>query len=92
MNCCDNIKDYSPISYLDKLQELDIEGDKVSDISFLKNNKNIKIFHLLFWGTEDLSHISYLEKLEELYVNSLDISDISFLKINKNIKKLNLND
>ena len=63
----------------------------IIDISFLKNNKNLKILNLYCCkNIKDFSLISFLEKLEELYINVKNITDISFLKTNKNIKILNL--
>ena len=39
---CKNIKDFSIISKLNKLEILNLSWTNISDISFLKNNKNIK--------------------------------------------------
>ena len=42
LSYCENIKDYSFISNLEKLKNLNLHESNISDISFLVNNKNIK--------------------------------------------------
>ena len=87
----ENIKDFSLISKLEKLENLNLSCTDISDISFLEKNKNIKELNLsLCENIEDYSFISKLEKLEILNCSDTNISDISFLKKNKNIKELNL--
>ena len=86
-----NIKDYSFISKLDKLEILKLSHTNTSDISFLENNKNIKELYLEECeNIKDYSFISALDKLEILDLSYTNISDISFLENNKNIKKLHL--
>ena len=88
---CENIKDFSPISKLESLENLDISNTNISDISFLEKNKNIKELYLIScYHIKDYSHISNLEKLERLDLSYCHISDISFLEKNKNIKELKL--
>ena len=43
---CENIKDYSFISNLEKLENLNLYISNITDISFLVNNKNIKELNL----------------------------------------------
>ena len=75
--CCRNIKDFSPLSYLEKLEELYINVKGISDISFLKNNKYIKILNLKGCkNIKDLSPISFLEKLENLDIRKASVSDV----------------
>ena len=91
LNGCKNIKDYSFISNLEKLENLNLGYTDIYDISFLKKNKNIKELNLERWKNFlDYSIISNLEKLENLNLGYTNISDISFLEKNKNIKQLNL--
>ena len=79
----------SPISYLDKLEDLDISYQSISDISFLKNNENVKKLNLSRCKEiQDYSPISYLEKLDDLNIRCVDIFDVSFLKIKKILKNL----
>ena len=64
---CENIKDYSIISKLEKLENLTIYGSNISDISFLIKNNNIKKLNLQGCkNIKDYSFISKLEKLENL--------------------------
>ena len=89
---CKNIKDFTIISKLEKLENLNVTYTNISDISFLEKNKNIKELYLYECkNIEDFTHISKLERLENLNVSFTNISDISFLEKNKNIKKLHLN-
>ena len=46
MDDCRNIKDFTPISKLEKLEILKVRYTKISDISFLKKNKIIKKCYL----------------------------------------------
>ena len=43
---CKNVKDFTPISKIDRLENLDISHTNISDISFLVKNKNIKELNL----------------------------------------------
>ena len=43
---CKTIKDFSFISKLEKLEDLNLNGSQLSDISFLEKNINIKILDL----------------------------------------------
>ena len=84
---CKNIKDFSFISKLEKLENLNISCTYISDISFLEKNKNIKELNLYTCkNIKDFSFISKLEKLEYLNISNTYISDISFFENNKNIK------
>ena len=44
---CKNIKDFSPISKIERLEILNISFTNISDISFLEKNKNIKELNLI---------------------------------------------
>ena len=91
LNGCENIKDYSFISKLEKLENLNLYNTNISDISFFEKNKNIKQLNLRRCeNIEDYSFISKLEKLENLNLKNTNISDISFIEKNKNITKLNV--
>ena len=88
---CQNIKDFTLISVLETLENLDVSFTNISDISFLGKNKNIKELNLEGCvNIKDFAPISKLERLEYLDIGHTNISDISFLKKNKNIKELNL--
>ena len=91
LGVCKNIKDYSFISKLEKLEILNLWYSNISDISFLIKNNNIKELNLeRCINIKDYSFISKLEKLENLDLSYTYISDISFLIKNNNIKELNL--
>ena len=88
---CKNIKDYTFISKLEKLEYLCLSYTNISDILFFEKNINIKELILLGCrNIKDYSFLSKLEKLEKLNLCYTNISDISFLIKNNNIKKLNL--
>ena len=74
---CENIKDFTLISKLEKLENLKVRYTNISDISFLENNKNIKELDLRYCGNiKDFTPISKLKKLENLNVSCIYISDI----------------
>ena len=89
--CNLKIKDFIPLTKLDKLEILDIStSTEINNISFLKYIKNLKELHLNLNSKEiikDTTPISYLEKLEILQIHHT-INDISFLEKNKQIKNL----
>ena len=75
---CKNIKDFTIISKLEKLEYLNVSDTNISDISFLEKNKNIKFFNLHGCkNIKDFTIISKLEKLETFNVSDTNISDIS---------------
>ena len=79
---CNNIKDYSFISNLEKLENLNLFWSNISDISFLEKNKIIKELNIgNCKNINDFLFISKLEKLENLNLSFTYISDISFLEI-----------
>ena len=60
---CENIKDYSFISKLEKLENLNLYDSNISDISFLIKNNNIK--KLKLGGCENIKDYSIISKLEK---------------------------
>ena len=87
---CQNIKDFAPVSKLERLEILDINSTNISDISFLGRNKNIKVLKLYSCEfIKDFTAISELRRLDILDISFTNISDISFLGNNKSIKELN---
>ena len=46
MSNCKNIKEFTPISKLERLEILDVSYTNISDISLLEKNKNIKELYL----------------------------------------------
>ena len=88
---CRKIRDFTPISKIERFEDLNVSFTNISDISFIENNKNIKSLDLeCCEKIKDFTPISKLERLEFLIVNRTNISDISFLENNKNIEKLNM--
>ena len=88
---CKNINDFSFISNLEKLENLNISNTKIFDISFIEKNRNIKELDLKGCKSiKDYSFISNLEKLEKLNLSNIKITDVPFLEKNKNIKELDL--
>ena len=63
---CKNIKDYSFISKLEKLENLNLCNSNISDISFLINNNNIKELNL--GGCRNIEDYSFISKLEKLQI------------------------
>ena len=93
-NCALKIKDFSPLFRLNKLEILDIHFTDITNISFLKNIKNLNELHLYSISKKtiiDSTPISYLEKLEVLELIYTNINNFSFLKNTNQIKKLEFN-
>ena len=62
---CKNIKDFTPISKIERLEILDVGETNICDISFLENNKNIKELHLnSYENIKDFTPISKIERLD----------------------------
>ena len=60
-----HIEDFSPISKLDKLEDLHINDIFINDISFLENNRNLKKLNLNnCYNIRDFMPISKFDKLE----------------------------
>ena len=71
MNASKNINDFTLISFIEKLEILDISYTYILDISFLRNNKQIKELNLN--ACKDINYftpISSIEKLEILNISS----------------------
>ena len=84
---CKNIKDFTPISKLERLEILNISYTKISDIPFLEKNKTIKELNLCGCkNIKDFISISKLKRLEYLNIGYANVSDISFLEIIKILK------
>ena len=60
---CKNIKEYSIISNLEKLENLNFSYTNISDISFLEKNKNIKGLYLA--ECKNIKDYSIISKLKE---------------------------
>ena len=63
LGMCENIKDYSFISNLEKLEYLNLRDSNISDISFLEKNKNIK--ELCIEGCFKIKEYSILSNLDK---------------------------
>jgi len=90
---CENYKDLeflSGIEYLKRLEELDLWGTKVVDISPIA--KLLFLKKLSLWGTNifDISSLHYLNSLNYLYLQETKVRDVTVLKRLKNLKYLNL--
>jgi len=84
---CKFITDFSPISKLERLENLNVNRTNFSDISILENNKSIKkLYFENCFIIEDFTPISKFEKLEVLYLSETEISDLSILEKIKILK------
>ena len=77
MEGCEIIKDFTPISKLGSLDNLNVRETNIFGISFLIKNKNIKELNLHYCNNiKDFNPISALEELESLDISDTNISDI----------------
>ena len=86
----DNSEDFSPISNLVKLERLHLGNTKISDISFIIKNKNIKYIDLSYTKVVDFFPLFNLDKLEFLDASFTKITDISFFEKNINLKRIKI--
>jgi len=82
------ITDISSLDKYDKLQLMDVSGDRITDISVMSNYKSMTRLdmndNILI---KDLSPLSPLENLNEVYINrNFMVSDVSFLRNKKGFK------
>ena len=87
MKYCENIKEFTNISKLEKLEILSANETNIIDISFLEKNKNIKILVLDY--CKNIKEFAQLEKLVILDVSKTNNKNIKELYMQncKNIKK-----
>ena len=67
---------------------LNLIGNQINDISFLKNFTSLTELNLAYNTISDISAVKKLELLERLDLNNNNISDISPLKTLVNLKRL----
>lgn len=86
-----NINDLSVLSEMPQVEGIWFDGNRVSDLSFVKGMKNLK--HISFAGNNvyDLSPLEGTTKLETFWANDNRISDLSPLKENKNMTEVGIN-
>ena len=74
LNEMHSIKDFTPITNLQKLEKLALSQTNVGDISFLKKIKNIKELRFLTClDIKDFSPISICDKLKIAQVDIMDL-------------------
>lgn len=81
----------SAIEGMETLERLDVENNKISDISSMSSLKNLRSTYLYNNNISDISPVLGLDKLEALLINGNNIDDISGLK-DMNLKRLYVNE
>ena len=66
MENCKNIKDFNPISKVEKLEDLDVSFTNISDISFLEKNKNVKQLNL--YSCKNINNNNNIFKKKYIFV------------------------
>ena len=72
------------------VKHLNLGGTQVSDISYLKELKNLKTLYLAETQVSDISYLKELKNLNRLSLFNTQVSDINFLKDLKNLRTLSL--
>jgi len=90
LNVSDNNMYDFQFSELPHLEELYLWGNDFQNITFLKNNKSLKVLNLTMNWISDISVLSDFLELEILHLAENSIQDISSLSKLKNLKKLYL--
>jgi Leucine-rich repeat (LRR) protein len=63
------MKDCSDLAVMEQLTYLDISGNPVNDIGFLKDLENIQVLKIIDIDAEDLSVLADMPKLKYLYID-----------------------
>lgn len=63
-----DIKDFSPLSNLNRLVFLDVSGNPVEDISFIKDLNDIQILKIVDTDIKDYSVLTELNNLKSIYI------------------------
>jgi Leucine-rich repeat (LRR) protein len=79
------------VGHMSTLERLDMENNRISDISDFNNLTSLKSSYLYNNNISDISSLSNLGNLEALLINGNRISDINPLK-NMNLKRLRINE
>ena len=93
-----DVEDLTGLEFATNLSELYLNGlvsrggNNLSDISRLKNLRNLQRLQLNANNISDISPLKNLTKLTDLYLNANNISDISPLKNLRNLLGLELDD
>ncbi|MCD2260019.1 COR domain-containing protein [Psychroserpens luteolus] len=75
-------------SFKDSIVELELNGNSIVDISFLKGFKNARRISLHNNNVKEISNLSNLKKLETINLGSNDITDIRHLPKLENLSTL----
>lgn len=80
-----NIVDFSDLVYAKNIEYLELRGQGIRDISFVKELKRLRFLYLGYNFITNVTPISKLENLEVIELNNNRIKDITSLKeINEN--------
>ncbi len=86
---CQSITDYSIISRLNDLEELDLSGSpNLSDVSFLNNLKSLRVLNLGATAIESLEGFPTLPNLEVLNLKMNRIKNLSGIESCPNVHEL----
>jgi|GEM_PF-3133703 len=86
------IADISPLSYLERLEDLDLRSNNITDVSPLSGLTNLRYLFLNYNVISDISPLSSLENLEGLSLRGNRITDISSLSGLERLETLYLTD
>lgn len=87
---CKDLTSMSSLSKQKGLWVLELEGTRISDISFLANLKELRWLNLRETLVSDISPIANLKKLLQLNLGGTKISDVSPIANLKRLRVLNL--
>lgn len=85
----------SCVTDIEKIEQINLTGRDLEDISILRRMKNVEILSLSFNKITSLVDFQFCENLRELYLrrnNIKDLSEIYYLKGLPNLKKLMLSE
>jgi len=83
-----NITDFSALSRLTALKQLDLSGTSISNLDVLRNLIQLEVLNLDNTPVLVIPFFNFLHKLNTLYINNTGISNLEFLSALPSLHKL----
>jgi|GEM_PF-6522456 len=90
LSFCRRLTDYSALSELRNLVELDLADSSVTDLSPLARSKHLRILSLAFAPIKDLEPLRGLTELLSLNIRNTPIRDLSVTSVMQSLRALNI--
>lgn len=81
-----NITDLEPLKMLYRLESINVDGCKISNVKALKSLKNLNYLNINNTVVKSLEPLENLSNLKIIRIENTEISKITYLKNNKNLE------